>query len=74
MSVNTETGETKIRSMRGLIDGPTLTQDQARRAMEWARGSGLIQRILPDLDDDTRELFLSGMSGGEFDDEFRDDE
>ena len=74
-SIDTETGETQIAGPVGeLKTGPTLTIDQADRAWKWATRNGLIQNWLPELSDDTRELFISGVTPEEWDEMFKDED
>lgn len=44
------------------------------RFMRWKSGEGLIQRMLPNLTADERELLMNQMCGKCYDDMFPDDE
>lgn len=69
ISLDLETGTTLCRSMFDpkTVPGPTLTPDQAKRALHWARGGGLIQKVLPDLSDGQREMLLTGINEKDWD-------
>lgn len=50
---------------RGIDGKPSkfeITEDQMHRLITWKAGEGPIQRILPDLTPDQRELCISGTS------------
>lgn len=43
-----------------------LTKDQYQRYLKWAKGPLLIQQALPELDNATREMLLTGLSNEDF--------
>lgn len=51
-----------------------LTPDQYFRFQRWLTTGGMIQQHLADLDDDQREILLSGIKPEEWDKAFGDDE
>lgn len=69
ISLDLETGTTFCRSMFDpkSVPGPILSPDQAKRALHWARGGGLIQAVLPDLTDAQREMLLTGINEKDWD-------
>lgn len=52
----------------------TLTEDQFIRFKIWLVNGGLIQEMLPDLNDDEREILLTGIGPEEWDETFGEDE
>lgn len=62
---------TKTSTLTGITrtkDIP-MSDDQYQRYVE---GDELIQNIFPELDPDTREFLISGISAGEWDEAFSD--
>jgi hypothetical protein len=41
-----------------------LTTDQTNRLQQWLQGEGMIQTMLPDLSDDQREILMTGIGPG----------
>ena len=48
-----------------------LTDDQLDRFLDWRMGKGNIQDLLPDLDEDEREMLLTGMGPEQWDSLFK---
>jgi hypothetical protein len=46
--------------------GVTLTQTQYENYLRWRRGKGTLQELLPELDDDEREILRSGIGPAEW--------
>jgi hypothetical protein len=43
-----------------------LTTDQYARYLRWLEGGDLIQKLLPDLTDDVREILMTGLGDADF--------
>ena len=43
-----------------------LSADQYKRYLRWRRNEGLIQELLHDLDDDQREILMTGIGPADF--------
>lgn len=51
-----------------------LTAKQYEGYLRWRVGGEMIQRAMPDLDDDTREIFMSGITPDVWDKMFPEEE
>lgn len=59
--------------MGGEVHDVRLTAKQYMGYLDWRCGGLSIQQALPDLDDDTREIFMSGIGPAKWDSMFGED-